>query len=98
MGYTEKQRAAFRKQFIQTRRYQIALIVPLGGAGVLLAKSEPYVADVGFEPIALGVAFLVLVAVGFTWLNWRCPACRKHLGRNLSPKSCPHCGVTLMSG
>jgi rubrerythrin len=46
----------------------------------------------------LGVAFLVAVAAGFSWRNWRCPACRKLLGADLSPAACPHCGVALRSG
>jgi rubrerythrin len=95
--YTEKQKAEFKARFTQTRRYQIALSVPVLGAVALLALSESYVADLGLQSTLLGTAFLVFVALGFSWLNWRCPACRKSLGKSLSPTRCPHCGVALTS-
>ncbi len=97
MGYTEDQKAEFKAKFTQTRRYQMALFVPVGGAVLLLVLSERYAADLGLQPIVLGTAFLVLVAAGFAWLNWRCPACRKYLGKSLSPNHCPKCGVALRS-
>ena len=97
MLYTQKQRAEFKAKFIQTRRYQMALSVPLGGAVLLLLLSQRYAADVGLQQMLLGIAFLVLVAAGFSWLNWRCPACGKYLGNRLSPDHCPKCGVALLS-
>ncbi len=93
--YTEKQKAEFKARFTQTRRYQIALSVPLGGAVILLVLGERYVADLGLQAMLLGAGFLVLVAAGFSWLNWRCPACGKYLGRGLSPTQCPECGVAF---
>ncbi len=97
MKYTEKQKAEFKAKFTQTRRYQMALFVPVGGAVLLLVLSERYVADLGLQTMALGIAALVLAAAGFSWLNWRCPACGKYLGKGLSPNHCPKCGVALRS-
>ena len=97
MAYTEKQKARIKARFRQTMRYQVALLVPLGGAVILLAGADRYSVDIGLQPILLAAALLVLVAAGFSWLNWRCPACRKHLGRSLRPSRCPSCGVTLRS-
>ncbi len=98
--YTEKQKAEFKARFTQTRRYQIALSVPVGGAVLLLVLGVRYVADFGLQQLqtmALGAAGLVLAAAGFSWLNWRCPACEKYLGKGLSPSHCPKCGVALRS-
>ncbi len=97
MGYTEKQKAEFKAKFAQKRQYQMALSVPLAGAVLLLVLSGRYAPDIGLLPIALGIAFLLLVAAGFSWLNWRCPACESYLGRGLSPNHCPKCGVALRS-
>jgi len=97
MRYTEKQKAEFKARFIQTRRYQMALVVPVAGPVLLLVLSERAVADLGLQPMLLGIALLLLVAAGFSWLNWRCPACRRYLGRRLSPSHCPRCGVALTS-
>ena len=57
---------------------------------VRFVASNPMVAF-----LSLGAVVLVLSGVGCSWLVWRCPACGRYLGRNLSPKLCPHCGVPL---
>jgi hypothetical protein len=34
----------------------------------------------------------------YTFLNWKCPSCKKFLGRiNLKIQECPHCKVVLQS-
>ena len=45
----------------------------------------------------LAAVFVVLI-FAFVFLNkgcWKCPACRKHLGRFGRLKECPHCGEKL---
>ncbi len=99
MRYTEKQRARFKSRFRQKRQYEVALLVPLGGAVVMLAIGERHAEALSLQPLmmALGTAGLVLAAAGFHWLNWRCPACEKFLGRDLNPSHCPGCEVALRS-
>ncbi len=97
MKYTEKQKAEFKVKFTQKRRYQVALSVPLVGAVFLLGFSMRHVADLDLQTLVLGTAGLVLAAAAFSWLNWRCPACTKYLGKGLSPNHCPKCGVALRS-
>lgn len=29
------------------------------------------------------------------YINWRCPACKKHLGGTMNPQSCRKCGIKL---
>lgn len=94
--FAKRRKAAIKARFRETRRRQIAAIVPLGGALLLLALSRDYVGDVGTGPTAVGILFLLAAAAGFTWLNWRCPKCHKHLGTSLSPDRCPRCGAELM--
>ena len=38
---------------------------------------------------------LVLGALVFSFRNWRCPACDSYLGKGMSPRFCPKCGVAL---
>jgi hypothetical protein len=95
VNYTAKQRAELEARFRQTKRYQVAAAVPVAGALLLLVAAERYAADLGTGPVTLGAAFLVLVAAGFSWWNWRCPACRRFLGTRLNPDRCPGCGLPL---
>lgn len=45
-----------------------------------------------FLPIFI-VAFLFVLI--FSLINWKCPACRKYLGRSFYPNYCSKCGVAL---
>lgn len=33
----------------------------------------------------------IVVAVAYSFYNWRCPVCKKYLGRRINHKSCPRC-------
>jgi hypothetical protein len=45
----------------------------------------------------LSAAQLVVIAsfIGFTAVNWRCPACKKYLGNNIIRRGCRHCRTRL---
>jgi hypothetical protein len=86
-----------KARFRQTRLYQAAVLAPVGGAAFLLGNARRYAVDLGLAPILLGAAFLLVVAVAFSWLNWRCPACREQLGLRWNPHHCPGCGFILGS-
>lgn len=97
--YTPRQEAEFKRRFIQKQRYQVAVFVPLVGAVLLLLAIASYVPDLREEAstIVFGAAGLILAGLLVGWLNWRCPACSRPLGRRLSPDRCPRCGVALGS-
>lgn len=40
------------------------------------------------------IALIVIITV-FSFYNWRCPSCKKYLGKGYNPKFCPKCGVEL---
>lgn len=86
---------ALRARFRQTKQYQVAVLVPLGGVVFLLANAHRFAVDLGLAPILLSAAFLFGVAVLFSWINWRCPACRKQLGLRWNPGHCRSCGFLL---
>lgn len=99
MEYSETQRAAFIKQFSQQRsRSRIASValilmlvalrvLPYRNSGFLLGLSPPLFCSIGlFAVIGLFITSVI---------NWRCPACGRHLGRTLDPIYCSHCGVQL---
>ena len=73
----------------------LPLIAVVFGASFLRAGKPGPIA--GFSVQTLGVVFFALV-VGvliFSFRNWRCPACNRYLGRTMSPRFCPKCGVEL---
>jgi len=96
--YTPRQQAEFKARFIQKQRYRVAILVPpFGALGLLLmSRRIPDFWDQA-TTIILGILGLFLSAAVFTWLNWRCPACKRYLGRALSPRQCPKCKVELAS-
>ena len=99
MQYTEQQMSEFREQFRAKRKRQIILAIPVVLCMVLLfVLSEREGQPVGgLDPSVLlpPVFVLILGAVGYSFYNWRCPACRKYLGKTISPSFCTRCGVSL---
>ena len=46
--------------------------------------------------ILLPLALVILAGVvAFSIRNWRCPACRRYLGRTMNPTFCSKCGAKL---
>lgn len=45
--------------------------------------------------ITYGIAIFALGGLAALLLNWRCPACKKYLGRSSNPKVCRKCGAKL---
>jgi len=99
MQYTEGQKTEFRKSFAARRRRQLMVSVPMFPLifGVILLEKRGQAADIGVEAGSL-VIFLFLAiagAIAFSLWNWRCPACRRHLGKQMNPRFCSGCGVGL---
>ena len=97
---TETDVREIQAQYRARRARQLALAVP---AVVVIAL----LAWVGDDPDALGVDEAVVkvaglavvgVVLGISYWNWRCPACRKYLGKGISHRFCEGCGVELSSG
>jgi hypothetical protein len=38
---------------------------------------------------------IIVLALGYSMYNWRCPSCKKYMGRNINPKNCPRCKISL---
>jgi len=99
MQYTEQQKAEFRQEFKAKRKRQIILAIPVIACMLLLfALSEtkaPTVAGLEASVVLPPVLVMVVAAVAYSFYNWRCPACRKYLGKAISPSFCARCGVGL---
>jgi hypothetical protein len=100
MEYTEGQKASFKQAFAARRKRQLILAVPLVAIFIgfaVLADQRNGGAVLGMPAAVVAPGFLVLVgaAIVFSFRNWRCPACDKYLGKGISPRFCPKCGVAL---
>ncbi len=42
--------------------------------------------------IVAAIIVVTLGALAFSFYNWRCPSCGKHLGRAVDPLTCRKCG------
>jgi len=89
-------------QFARLRARQRALASLLISALLILVALRfvptpnwPSPFGVPREHLLLGALLLVVIVMPLGLLNWRCPNCRRNLGRTLSIKQCPHCGVVL---
>lgn len=40
-------------------------------------------------------AVIISAFIGFTALNWRCPSCKKYLGKDIHRSICRKCGTRL---
>ena len=89
----------YSKQFyVIHRRQNITFFVSVFVI-LLIVIIDKYITSPG--EIGLEMALLPFIAGIFMVLrlwHWRCPSCRRYLGRCLfNPRSCPHCGCLLRS-
>ena len=100
MTYTEEQKAAFRIEFAARRKKQRLVSIPLAVLmiGVLLVLDEKAKGPVfGVSPAIVVAALTAVLIAGvvFSLRNWRCPACRRYLGKHMNPSFCHRCGIPL---
>jgi hypothetical protein len=98
-SYTDHQKAEFKAEFAVKRRRQWLAVLPALAAVVVIAIVSGRQAGgfLGLDPaIWQPIAFVVVLgAVGFSLVNWRCPACGRYLGRTFNPAFCARCGIAL---
>jgi hypothetical protein len=84
-----------KDQFRTRSKRQIAITVVLLPAIAVLALSDQTVAGIAMSSLLPGALVLVFGGVGFSFWNWRCPACGRYLGKAMHPKHCSRCGAQL---
>jgi hypothetical protein len=78
-------RAEFQRRFWR----QIIVAIVLGIVLVVVF----FVAPDKDEWAKYAFFFAVIPGLGFTFWNWRCPACNSYLGKGAFPRFCPKCGT-----
>jgi hypothetical protein len=100
MDYTEDQKQRLRGEFAVRRKRQLFVSIPLAVfmIGFLIVVDDKSKAPIlGLSPAVLVVGFAVVMIAGvaFSLINWRCPACRRYLGKHINPSFCHRCGAPL---
>jgi hypothetical protein len=87
------------EEFSKRKRKQIIISIPmmLAIVSIFFSGDGP---DSEIFGISSSIYLPVFIAVFlgmfvFSLINWRCPSCRKYLGRGMNPKHCSGCGVQL---
>lgn len=98
-SYTDQQKKEFKAAFAIKRRRRWLILLPVLAAVIfiVIVGRRPEGTLLGlhaavWQPIIFAV---VLAAVVFGFINWRCPACGRYLGRTFNPAYCPRCGIPL---
>jgi uncharacterized membrane protein YkvI len=78
-----------RKKMIQYIAYGLAMVVIVL---VAVGKSGQAVSSSLYAWVLVGIA---IAAILFSLYNWRCPSCKKYLGRRMGIKVCPECKAKL---
>ena len=73
----------------------IAVALFLVILGAVLHKRPDWFGEVSRNMVFGLQAVAIAGFLGFTVVNWRCPACGKHLGSDIYRTRCKKCGVRL---
>lgn len=96
--HDKKDRDLIKQDF---RALQSRQLIAIAAALFLVALSAViYKRPDLFGEFSKNTLFGVQVAIiagfiGFTYFNWRCPACTKHLGNDITRRICKGCGARL---
>ena len=62
---------------------------------VMLYKNPDLLGTFTKETIFAFQSIVIAAFIGFSAVNWRCPACGKYLGNNINRHRCKHCETRL---
>ncbi len=98
MEYGAKERAEFKREYAarQSRQIIVAIIVLALLTLMVFARGKELFLGLPVSVLMPASAILAAIAVGYSVLTWRCPACRAYLGRAVNQRRCRKCGVELM--
>lgn len=85
------------RDFARRKRIQYILMVPVALVVILAlvvrANDSVTFGSLSQDTVIYLLLGVVLATVIYSFYNWRCPACKKYLGRGLGQSYCPSCGA-----
>jgi bacteriorhodopsin len=88
-----------RQDFARRRKRQWLIVLPVLIA-ILAMRAAGDSGQTTFyglpTSVVIGIGFaMVIGAIVFSLVNWRCPSCSKYLGKGINPSFCAKCGFKL---
>lgn len=88
-----------KQQFKKRKTRQLLVAIPLLPAVFIIALMDDTgkVLISGIPNLYLLIAAGAIIVSGliFSLINWRCPNCKKYLGKRFNPKFCASCEAEL---
>ncbi|MCY6484103.1 hypothetical protein OW763_07020 [Clostridium aestuarii] len=94
------------KEFKKRKKRQVITTIPVIAIiliGFIIRITHPELSNARIDEtsflgipgivICIIVGVIIIGSVIFSFLNWRCPACKAYLGKNTDIKFCPKCGT-----
>ena len=75
--------------------FAIAITLLLLIVLVLLYKRSDLFGEISRHSIFAAQAVIIAAFIGFSAVNWRCPACGKYLGADINRRLCRKCKTRL---
>lgn len=85
----------FKKR--RTRQYIVAaILLPVFLLLIFVGENPDSDALSSYRDVIIfSLLGIVICLVGFSFWNWRCPSCKKYLGKGINPGFCSNCGARL---
>jgi len=94
------QKGDVKSVFLKRKRFQIYAIIVTAVLmfSALWKMKHPglFLGTLSEDMVSWIIIGFIAAFVVFSSFNWRCPACGKHLGSNVSQKRCRKCGVSFI--
>ena len=85
--------------FKQKRKIQLILLIPFAVIVILfflITRSDvDNIGGLSSDVLLPPIVILMVLGLIFSFFNWRCPACKSYLGKQINPKHCHNCGAKL---
>jgi len=73
----------------------IAIAVFLVLLMAVLYKRHDLFGEYSKDTLFKAQLLIIAAFIGFTAFNWRCPSCKKYLGKDINKRACRHCRTRL---
>jgi cell division protein FtsW (lipid II flippase) len=85
----------FKKRKIRQLIIAVLMVPVVGCLLIVSEKSDTSLFGLNHDQIGLTALAIIGLALIISFINWRCPSCKKYIGKKINPNYCSNCGVDL---